>query len=58
MCGADYNDFGFFGQRFIYTKLANAWQTRPAVIPAGKQYEAGIVLGGFVSLIKRKWLSQ
>ena len=36
----------FFGNAVIFTKLVIAWQPKPVQLPAGKSYEAGILLGG------------
>ncbi len=41
----------FFGNEFIYTKLATAWQAEPVQLPEGN-YEAGILLGGLSSFDK------
>jgi uncharacterized SAM-binding protein YcdF (DUF218 family) len=45
--------FIFFSNEAIYTNLVNAWQPKPVTLK-GKQYEAGIVLGGIVAFDKRK----
>ncbi len=39
-----------FGNEFLYTKLANAWQ--PKQVQLTKQYQAGILLGGLCSFDK------
>lgn len=39
----------FFGNEFIYTKLATAWQAEPVQLAEESNYEAGILLGGLSS---------
>jgi len=45
--------FILFSNEFIYTVVVNAWQPKPVTLK-GKQYEAGIVLGGMAAFDKKK----
>jgi len=44
--------FIVFTNPFIYSMLVLAWQPMPVAIPAGKTYNAGIVLGGMAGFDK------